>query len=191
MGRHRPQERGLMFPFYRLQGSGYAGWRFSLTDKDHAQVQPNGLSFAYDTGPYGWSRSSSGGNNKFYIEVSSGSSGFAGVGASKGNIVDPYGTVDTFYWDVQSGQVKVNGSVVATYATISPGDVAAMAVDPIAGKVWLAKNNVVQAGDPAAGTGGLTIAAGTYYPHAAAGGGAAVNIAVPHVYSPPTGFGYL
>jgi hypothetical protein len=166
------------------------GWTFSHTDFFGVTVSADGRSFTLGGGGgVRWARAVYGGTQKFYVEVK-GVLGFIGFGASKGNSVAPYGAVDTFYWNVQpgGGQVTVNGSVVATYATLADGDTAGMALDPIAGKVWLAKNNAWQAGDPASGTGGISIAAGNYYPHASGTDIINVGIPLPPTYAPPAGF---
>jgi hypothetical protein len=166
------------------------GWTFSHTDFFGVVVAGDGRKFTLlGGGGVRWARSVYGGTQKFYVEAL-GAQGFIGVGASMGNSVAPYGSVDTFYWNVQpgGGQVTVNGSIVATYSTLADLDTAGMAIDPVAGKVWFAKNNTWQSGNPSTGTGGITIAAGTYYPHASGTGIVDVSIPLPLTYAPPTGF---
>jgi hypothetical protein len=64
----------------------------------------------------------------------------------------------------QTGDVSLAGGSVATYATWGLGDVIGVAFQPAAGKVWFAKNNVWQSGNPNTLTGGVSIPADTYYP---------------------------
>ncbi len=56
-----------------------------------------------------------------------------------------------------AGQVYYNGGVLASYATPSPGDVLGIHHDEAADLIWFSRNGVLFAGDPTAGTGGLSV----------------------------------
>lgn len=73
------------------------------------------------------------------------------------------GSGATGYGYSSGGIVYNNGGTIATYAPIVTGDVVNVAVDFSALKIWFGRNGNWN-GDPVAGTGGLAIAAGTYFP---------------------------
>lgn len=86
------------------------------------------------------------------------------------------------------GNAQADGGTPATYATYSAGDIISLAADLTAGKVWYAKNGVWQSGDPTAGTGGLTLAADTYYGIASVNNGSSCTIPTQITYAVPAGF---
>ena len=59
-----------------------------------------------------------------------------------------------------SGQVYNNGSIVATYNTVTTNDIVGIALDLDNNKVYFSKNGTWQgSSDPSAGTGGISITA--------------------------------
>lgn len=138
-------------------------------------------------------------SEKRYFEIIYITSGSFGDGVS-----DEYGMSRVIYGEVPSafgigyrrpGNIRINGSVVATGATLSPNDVIGFAVDMSSRKVWVSLNNTwIGSGDPAAGTGEQgTLSAGTYQPHVSSESGSACKVTLntssgQFLYSPPTGF---
>lgn len=86
------------------------------------------------------------------------------------------------------GALERNGSVVATYTAWGAGDVVGMALDRTSNLIWFSKNGVWQAGNPAAGTGGVSVSAGTYFPAATVANGDPLTIPQALKYPPPSGF---
>lgn len=87
-----------------------------------------------------------------------------------------------------TGNLQTGGSTVATYAAYTAGDIVGVAIDVGAGKAWFAKNNTWQAGDPAAGTGGVTVPAGAVFPAGFVNPGDALSLPFALTYIPPSGF---
>jgi hypothetical protein len=86
------------------------------------------------------------------------------------------------------GSILLNGSSVATYATFTTGDVISFAINATLNKIWFAKNGVWQSGNPATGTGGISLTALTYYPMAVMNTGGSWSIPLTPTYPAPGGF---
>lgn len=72
---------------------------------------------------------------------------------------------DNLGYSGSTGEIIQNAGVLATYATYTTNDRPGFIVDPATGKVWVAKNGTVQAGNPEAGTGQVaTLTGGQWYP---------------------------
>jgi hypothetical protein len=129
--------------------------------------------------------------------------GIVGVAnALSGGSISGYaiGQYLTGYCYTGAGRFHTNNSTVATYTSLSSGNVVMMAVDLTNNKLYFGVNGTwVNSGNPAAGTGYVsTIIPGTYYVgigHASIGSqstAASVNFGQqPFVYTPPTGFKVL
>lgn len=75
-----------------------------------------------------------------------------------------------------NGNVYYNSAVIASpFSAFASGDVVTIAVNQTLNKIWFAKNGL-WSGDPQAGTGGISITPGTYFP-ATSGGGGSVSTA--------------
>jgi len=106
----------------------------------------------------------------------SANSSSVGVATSTASLANSYyvGRSATSYGYKSSKTAVNNASTVATYVTYTSGDVIGVAVDLTAGKVWWRKNGAWQGGgDPGAGTGGVSLAAGAYFPSVSVSGGEA------------------
>ena len=85
------------------------------------------------------------------------------------------------------------GSTLGTFAgTIANGDVFGIAFDATGLKLYVARNGTWVVGNPAAGTGGITLPSGTYFPATFLGGGGGSGVseldADTPTYSPPSGY---
>lgn len=90
------------------------------------------------------------------------------------------------YGYAATGVVRNGGTTLTTYATFSAGDRIGVAVDFGANKIWWSKNGVWN-GDPVAGTGGVSISAGTYYPAGSANNLGSMRLVATN--TPPFGYG--
>ncbi len=123
------------------------------------------------------------------IAVIGGAGGGPGIG-----IADAAASLTTYLGqDVHSAGYFANGyygtsNSYASAATLTVNDVFGVAVDIGAAKVWFAKNNVWHNGDPAAGTGGTSIAGigATIYPFGQSDGSGSLTAGAN--YAPPSGF---
>lgn len=86
-----------------------------------------------------------------------------GLGLTTANLNSYAGGSAGSWGYIGAGTVRLNSVVQATYSAYTSGDAIDVAFDADAGKLWFGKNGTWN-GNPAAGTGGLTIAAGTWYP---------------------------
>lgn len=92
----------------------------------------------------------------------------AGLGTYVGGDADSY----SYYY---TGDYRNSGSSSGAPPAYGAGDRIGVDVDLGAHKVWFSKNGVAVNGDPIAGTGGMTISAGTYYPMVSLGAGGFVT----------------
>jgi hypothetical protein len=90
---------------------------------------------------------------------------FFGVCTAAATLSDYLGSDNFGYgYDGFDGSVQHGGTAVASYSAYLPGDLIGAAVDFGLGKLWFAKNGVWQGfGNPATGSGGVTLSPGTYY----------------------------
>jgi len=132
-----------------------------------------------------------GGTGKFYWEstyVSRSGNSALTIGGVRSDVfnADPSGTGGFGYYSV-GGQVFVNGSTVATYATYATGDVIGVALDLTNNQVTFYKNGTSQ--------GTVSISSGYSWMPAFANGTSTGNQVVtincgqqPFTYTPPSGF---
>jgi len=102
-------------------------------------------------------------NGKYYCEIKNSTNNNNSIGiADRPSISTTNGLTGTTYgWAyVMSGQVYNNGSIVATYNTVTTNDIVGIALDLDNNKVYFSKNGTWQgSSDPSAGTGGISITA--------------------------------
>lgn len=104
--------------------------------------------------------------------VCSGAVGWSiGLGKATSSLATYVGGDADSYSYYYAGDYRNAGSSSGSPAAYGAGDRIDVDVDLGAHKVWFRKNGVYQNGDALAGTGGLTIAAGTYYPMVSVGDG--------------------
>ena len=100
-------------------------------------------------------------NGKYYCEIKNSTNNNNSIGiADRPSISTTNGLTGTTYgWAyVMSGQVYNNGSIVATYNTVTTNDIVGIALDLDNNKVYFSKNGTWQgSSDPSAGTGGISI----------------------------------
>jgi hypothetical protein len=82
------------------------------------------------------------------------------------------------------------GAAAASYSgTITAGDIFDVDIDLPSLKLYLSQNNVKKVGDVDAGTGGVSIASGTYFPYVLFGSAGSLTLdADTPTYSPPSGY---
>lgn len=82
------------------------------------------------------------------------------------------------------------GAAAASYSgTITGGDIFDVDIDLPSLKLYLSQNNVKKVGDVDAGTGGVSIASGTYFPYVLFSSAASLTLdADTPTYSPPSGY---
>lgn len=108
--------------------------------------------------------SKSAGKWYFLTEVVVLGNNVSGIGNAAAALTTYVGAGVGSYGYATSGNVLNSGGVVASASTYTTGDLIGVAVDFTALKLWFAKNGVWTSGDPAAATGGYTIASDTYFP---------------------------
>lgn len=181
-----------------IAGKLSAVWRFTSGDKGPGVVLSDGnRTMTQNTGGgifaargtlYGIS------SGKYYGEAtatgfgvasSSTSFGIANAAQSTGTFVGA-GVGSCGY--LASGDVRKDGSSIATYATYVSGSIIGWAVDLATLKIWFSKDGAWQSGDPRAGAGGITISADTYYGMCAAASGGIWTIPGALAYLPPPGY---
>jgi hypothetical protein len=88
-----------------------------------------------------------------------------------------------------SGSFFYNGSVPGSSGAWATNDIIQVCVDADAGKVWFGRNNTF-VGSPSAGTGGISVAVGTFFPAFAARAGEVLAqfTSASQTYTPPSGF---
>ena len=126
--------------------------------------------------------------------LAAGSGVCIGIGASGSPLDNVWGYTGDAYGYSYNGK-KVHGSYINYGASYTTNDIIGIFVDYDVGKIWFAKNNVVQGGgDPVAGTGeAFSGISGTYFPGVSVQGN--VDAAVEarftvgdQTYEPLTGF---
>lgn len=140
---------------------------WNAADKSANLAITGGLQVTHPTGAYTFGAVRADGfktTGKHYFEAVYTVSGNVGVGvanatAALGNIgTDTNGSV---YFN--SGYVSYNGNI-ASYTAMGAGDILGVAFDADAALLWYSRNGVWN-GNPAAGTGGLSVPGiGTFYP---------------------------
>lgn len=158
---------------------------------------------ASGNGVFGAVRATLGATVKRYAEVhvdNASASTFVTIGLANGSMPLSYAVgQDANSWSYyqSTGQKYTNNITSSFGASYTNGDVVGVAYDPVAGKVWFAKNNVWQAsGDPAAGNNaafsglasGLLLAVALYRSAAPAHQISGRFVAADLAYSPPAGF---
>lgn len=136
-------------------------------------------------------------SGKYYFEITfvSGTNMMFGVAKAGSFLGYRLGAdADGYGYSAALGSVANNNTTIASGgASVAASDVVGIAIDLTASKLWFSKNNVWQfSGNPAAGTGGISIATGNYYPSSGTADVAAsgmLNVgAVALAYAPPSGF---
>jgi hypothetical protein len=128
---------------------------------------------------------------KWYFEMTSSSTGTYAVG-----LFDIVSNSGSFYRNNGTYSSSFGGGGTSGYASWTTGDVIGVAWDADAGKLWFAKNNTWQSGDPSTGTSptntftaGLSLFADIYTDNSAGTKSGAFNFGQqPWVYTPPKGF---
>lgn len=130
------------------------------------------------------------GAGKVYLEVLVNASVNAtmGIGTAGAFIGDAPGAgVGSVGWSA-NGAVRQAGVSVGPYATYANGDRLGFAFDLTANKLWMAKNNTWQSGDPNSGAGGLAITHDTYFPMGFGQNGTQISVPTVTTYDPPIDF---
>lgn len=139
-------------------------------------------------------------SGKFYAEFADVVAGLSatscGIGTAAAALTGYVGTDANGYGYLQgTGTVRNNTADVASGgATYTTGDVIGCAVDTTLLRVWFSKNGAWQfGGNPATGTGAVSISAGSYYFMAitSATNSGVWGINVTPRYAPPAGFSLL
>ncbi len=170
-------------------------------DTSSATLSDGLLTMAYASGG-GWAsgRATVPLTGKRYLEVRYNSGGlYAMPGVAKASAAYStnfgfVGTADGVGYSSQGGAIWRNQASAAYGAAYAPGDVIGVMFDADTGKLWFAKNGVVQAsGNPAAGTNpAATLDAGPWYPalsvHSANTSATARFKQSEWSYVPPSGF---
>lgn len=123
---------------------------------------------------------------KFYFEVK-----ISAVGGGSEVGIATAAEADSWYY-LSTGQIGHNGSGVASGSSFTSGDTISVAVDVSSDLIYFAKNGAWQAGgNPSLGTGGISIAASSWFPFfssASSAIGIANFGATTLSYALPTGF---
>lgn len=130
-------------------------------------------------------------SGKWYFEMTSSSTGTYAVG-----LMDKISNAGSFYRNNGTYSSSFGGGGTSGYSSWTTGDVIGVAWDADAGKLWFAKNNTWQSGDPSAGTSptntftaGLSLFADIYTDNSAGTKSGSFNFGQrPFAYTPPTGF---
>ena len=131
---------------------------------------------------------------KWYFEMTSSSTGTYAVG-----LYDKVSNAGSFYRNNGAYSSSFGGGGTSGYSSWGVGDVIGVAWDADAGKLWFAKNNTWQSGDPSTGTSptntftaGLSLFADIYTDNSAGTKSGSFNFGQrPFAYTPPTGFNRL
>lgn len=123
---------------------------------------------------------------KFYFECINQAAGTLIAGIDTVTAALPGSSTGAVIYD-QAGNIQNNGTLTGGYATLTTGDVLAIAVDVDVNKIYFYKNNVLQ------NTGGSTIAISAPYSPLlgvqTAGSSVAINFGQrPFQYTPPSGY---
>lgn len=123
---------------------------------------------------------------KFYYEFK-----IVNVGGGAWGGISTAGSSDQWYY-VSTGAIRQNSDPGVSASSFTSGDTISFAVDTTNGLIYFAKNGTWQAGgNPSSGTGGLSIAASSWFPFFSSQNSAIATAnfgAAAFSYSIPTGF---